>query len=130
MILDTSFLIDLMNEKEKAIKKLDEIEKQGKSWGVPAPTLIELWRGAKRSKKSKEEIKLIQETLENQMILKLDEESAKISAEIESELLDKGKPIDMIDCMIAGIAKKTNETLLTDNIKHFSQIENLEIETY
>ncbi len=49
---------------------------------------------------------------------------------IYGELLAKGETIDPEDAMLAGIAKSHHEKVLTRNVKHFSRIEGLTIETY
>lgn len=38
--------------------------------------------------------------------------------------------INIEDIMLAGIALTHNESIITRNIKHFSKIEGLKIETY
>ncbi|MBS3136929.1 hypothetical protein J4232_00725 [Candidatus Woesearchaeota archaeon] len=42
----------------------------------------------------------------------------------------RGIPINPQDSMIAGIAIRNNESVLTRNTKHFERIDNLTIETY
>jgi predicted nucleic acid-binding protein len=63
-------------------------------------------------------------------MLPLDLESAFLAGDIQKELIRKGEIIDPEDCMIAGIALKSNEPLLTRNLKHFKRIPGLQVETY
>ena len=54
-------------------------------------------------------------------------EAAKISA----DLLKKGKPIDDNDCLTIAIMKKNNiKKIITRNVKHFSQIQDIKIISY
>jgi len=42
MILDTTFLIDLMKSKAEAVQKLKQLEQRGKTLYITAPTIYEL----------------------------------------------------------------------------------------
>ena len=64
------------------------------------------------------------------VLLDLDFESAKIGGKIHAELYSLGMPIQPEDSMIAGICLKNNKKILTRNVKHFSRIKNLQVETY
>ncbi len=72
----------------------------------------------------------IAKVLESQMILDLDKESAEKAGEIDGLLIKEGKGIEPEDCMIAGIAKHHQETILTRNLKHFGRIKGISLETY
>ena len=53
------------------------------------------------------------------------------AAKISSLLMKKGKPIDDNDCLTIAIMKKNNiKKIITRNVKHFSNIENIEIINY
>ncbi len=45
MILDTTFLIDLMKEDPSAVRKLEEIERDRITQNIASPTLYELYVG-------------------------------------------------------------------------------------
>lgn len=58
MILDTSFLIDLLRGKDQKVKeKVEKIDSEFGMKTVTSITIMELWRGAIRSIKSEEEKK-------------------------------------------------------------------------
>ena len=126
--LDTSFLVDFLKGKVNFSELTDELERGGVAF-IPAPALMELWLGALLSKVPEEEKERIRTTLAYFPILPLDEETAKESAEIESELLKKGQIIQTEDIMIAGIARKNNESLLTRD-SDFTRISGLKVLTY
>ena len=50
------------------------------------------------------------------------------AAEIFVRLSTDGKMLELMDIMIASIAITNNETLITNNIKHFDRIKELKIE--
>ena len=128
MIFDTCFIIDILKGDNNAVRCLENLERTSESKVVAAITIHELWRGLGiLNIKEKEEIKDILQTI---TVLPLDLESAKISGEIERRLLGENISIDPEDAMIAGIAIKNNQKLLTKNLKHFSKIKGLKIESY
>ncbi len=130
MILDTSFVIDVMEEKEEAVLKLKEIIKSGDLQLITSLTIFELFTGLARSKRPTEERNKITKVLEGQNIISFDKESAEIGGEIDGKLIADGNGINIVDSMIAGIALIKKEKIVTRNIKDFSRIKNLEIETY
>ena len=48
----------------------------------------------------------------------------------QSALLEKGKPVGFTDAMIASHALMIDATLVTNNQKHFSQVEDLRLENW
>ena len=128
MIFDTCFIIDLLKGDNNAVRYLEKLERTSESKIIAAITIHELWRGLGiLDIREKDEIKEILQTI---TVLPLDLESAKISGEIERKLLKESIVIDPEDAMIAGIAIKNNQRLLTRNLKHFSKIKSLKIESY
>ncbi|MEK6963364.1 MAG: type II toxin-antitoxin system VapC family toxin [Nanoarchaeota archaeon] len=130
MILDTSFIIDVMNKKAEAIKKIRELEENKKTYLVTSLTIFELFSGVGQSKKPDEEKTKIKEVLGSGYILPLDEDSAREGGFIHGQLRKEGTPIGTADCMIAGITLINNEKLLTNNVKDFKKIKGLELVTY
>jgi len=130
MILDTDFVIDVMKNDEAAVKRLKELVSRGEPQVITTPTMFELYSGVIRSKKKDEEKQKILDVLSNLIIWNLDSESAKNGGEIDGRLSVEGQKIDIIDSMIAGIAFAHQEKILTRNIRHFSKIIGLKIETY
>ena len=62
-------------------------------------------------------------------IIPLDVESAEKSGKINGTLIKKGIKIQLVDCMIAGIAINYNISLLTKD-SDFERIDGLKIEKY
>lgn len=97
---------------------------------VSSPSIFELYVGVSLSKKAGEEISKIISVIESLPQLPLDIESAKAASAIYGVKLRTGSKIDLEDAMIAGICKTHNETLITRNIKHFTNIIGVNIVTY
>ncbi len=130
MIADTTFIIDLMNNDERAVAKLQELIKRSEPQSVTALTIFELFSGLARCNKPAEERNKIMKTLSGQLVVHLDSDSAEKGGEIDGSLIKEGKGIDAIDCMIAGIALIKNDIILTRNVKDFSKIKGLNFELY
>lgn len=130
MIFDTSFIIDLMNNKKEAIDKLKEITKNDDIGTATTLSIFELFTGLAISKKPLEEKNKITSVLDGQLVIPLDRDSAEKAGEINGKLISESNPIDIIDTMIAGIALTKKEKVLTRNIKDFSKIKGLESEAY
>lgn len=127
MIFDTTFLIDLLKNNPSAKRKAQEMDQSNQVVATTTITLYESWRGLYDAP---EKQNALNEILGELRLLTLTEKSAKKAAEIEAELIRSGEQIDAVDCMIAAIAMENRETLLTRNVRHFSRIFGLKVETY
>lgn len=129
MILDTSFVVDLMDRQPDAVNKFWVIQEQENIF-ITTPTIFELWSGIARSSRPEQEKRKVLEVLDSQLILELNEESAEEGGKIDGILINEGLRIEPEDCMIAGIAKHHQETVLTRNVKHFGRIKGISVESY
>ena len=131
MILDTSFLIDILRGENNKVKaKTLELDKRFEVKAVTSITIMELWRGAMLSNSQTKEKEKIDEILDSVLIYNFTEREAKKAGEIEAELIQQGKKIEIEDVMIAATALIRNEKVLTRNTKHFHDIWGLNIESY
>lgn len=129
VILDTSFLIDLLRGKEEVKKLWEDIERNEAKVAIATPSIMELWSGACRAKlpaKEKEKIKELGRGLE---IMSFDTKSAMEAGEIEVELMQKGLLIETEDTMIAGVARSHGERVVTSN-GHYTRIQGLQVLKY
>ncbi len=130
MILDTTFVIDVMKNEQKAIEKLQELVKKGEPQLITAITIFELFSGMAKSTKPIEERNKILTTLKEQLILHFDNDAAEKAGEVDGMLSKEGRMNDPIDCIIAGIALVKKEKVLTRNVKDFAKIRGIEVESY
>ncbi len=130
MILDTCFVIDFMDNDEKAVAKLRELELNNEPTPITSLTIFELFSGLARSSSPDKEKEKVINVLSGQTILPFDGSSAEKAGEIDGGLAKKGEKIDAVDSMIAGITIFRKEKVLTRNVKDFSKVKGLDIETY
>ena len=130
MLLDTSFLIDLMQENEEAKAKAEELTAGSVALMVGTPTMFELYLGVGLAIKSAEEREKVLEALRSLTQVHLDGASATRAGAVYAQRTKEGTSIDAEDAMIAGIAIENQQAVLTRNVKHFAGIAGLKVEQY
>ncbi|MBI2576282.1 PIN domain-containing protein [Candidatus Woesearchaeota archaeon] len=130
MILETTFLIDLLRGRQEAVSKMKELEGSHLPLFIATPSIVELWSGIVRfNRPQSEKIKILQ-TISEQLILDLTKEAAVEAGKIDGTLVKTGKEIEPEDSMIAGIAITNHEAVLTRNTEHFRRVMGLTTERY
>ncbi|MFC6939829.1 type II toxin-antitoxin system VapC family toxin [Salinirubellus sp. GCM10025818] len=130
MILDTSFLIDVMNADDAALGKVDEIEADGIEQNVPAMTLQELYIGVGASDLPERERREIEYVVESRPILPTTEEIARKAGRIDGRLRKRGERIDLGDATIGVTGVVRDEPVVTGNPEQFERIPGLDVESY
>ncbi len=97
---------------------------------VSAITVFELEYGANRSGRYETLMTIIQAFLRNVEILPFTVEAAHHSGKIRNELERQGKTIGAYDLLIAGHAQATNAVLVTNNVREFSRVKQLNVENW
>jgi predicted nucleic acid-binding protein len=129
IILDINVFGALMRSVPDAtvIRWLDR--QPAKSVWVTSITLFEtrfglalLPSGRRRQKLESEFDRLLREDLENR-VLDFDSAAAAEAASLAAARQKSGRPVDMRDTQIAGIALARHATLATRNVRHFADLE-------
>ncbi len=76
---------------------------------------------------ARQQLRQFQQLVVLHEIVPLTMESVGISAQIEADLRSRGQSIGPTDTLIAGIAIANNLQLATNNTRHFSRIEGLQL---
>lgn len=129
MILDTSFLVDVLRGAESVADLERELDERGTAT-VTSVTIMELTEGARSSDASDEERERVTELLDGLNQADFDAESAFLAGELNAELIRAGERIDVEDVMIGAIARTRDEPVLTRNEDHFDRIPELDVRTY
>jgi len=125
-VLDTNFLIDLLNDEPGTSVIADSFQN-------PKTTIInvfELYYGANCSSKPEENISKINILLKSLGILEFDRDAALKAGGIQAKLMNSGRPVDPMDVLIAGIVLANNEELITRNLDHFGRIPGLKCRSW
>lgn len=129
VLLDTSFLIDLMNGDAAAVEKSHELERDLVQQRLSSMTLFELYYGVARSEQSADERQKIENVLTSKPIHPADTAVMRKAGRLSGELMNDGTPVDDGDIIIAATAAIVDEPVLTRNIDDFERLD-VGIETY
>jgi len=125
-LVDTDWVIDHLNRKEAVREKLKELRPEGIA--VSVISLAELYEGVYYSKDPTKSQQLLEEFLTADLtLLTVDKEICKVFGRERGKLRQQKKTLDDFDLLIGSTALHHNLTLLTNNRKHFEQIEGLKI---
>lgn len=126
MLLDSAFLIDLLDKDSGAVAKLDEIEAEQMPVGIPT-LVVEV--GVGLSVASEQE--LFDDVIGSVPVLPLDRAAATRAVEIQRDLRAAGREIGAVDVMIAGTAAASSDpTVLTRNVEELERVEAIDVESY
>ena len=126
-MLDTdSFSFALRGEGRVGVRIVDHAPSE---LCVSAVTVAELRFGADRRKSTK--LHRLIDTFTNAItVAPFDEACSATFGKLASKLFAKGRPIGSYDTLIAAHAIALGVTLVTNNEKHFSQVDGLKIENW
>ena len=128
IVLDTNVLSALMQQQPDArvVAWLDQ--QAAESIWISAVTLFEaryglaLLESGRRKKLLIERFdQFLQDDLDNRVLL-FDTQAAGLAAQLAAERKARGRPVDMRDTFIAGIALAQRATLATRNTRHFDDL--------
>lgn len=129
MILDTTFVIDVLNGDPSAERRRIELDERGDA-AVSAVSVFELAEGAYLSDRTDDELATILEFLTRLHVLPVDGEIALLAGELSAELIGRGERVEAEDVLIAATAVKNDESILTRNVDHFERLEGVAVESY
>ncbi|MEQ8709981.1 MAG: type II toxin-antitoxin system VapC family toxin [Rhodospirillales bacterium] len=128
-LFDTNAVITLLGQKSEA---LTERVLQCTEGEIGLPTIVchELYFGAYKSQKTSFNLETLRLLFRDLDILSFDAEDARIAGEIRAELDKSGKPVGPYDILIAGQAKARDLVLVSNNVREFGRIADLQLEDW
>jgi len=133
-LFDTTFIIDLVAGDEGAAKKAVEIDSKASYVAISAVTAQEYLRGVYYLYlDSQDLVKKLEEArkdLSRFEIIPFDFEIAEVAARIDAKLARLGTSIGYADVIVAATAISRDLILVTRNVKHFSKIPEIRVESY
>jgi tRNA(fMet)-specific endonuclease VapC len=125
-LIDTNILSFFFRNHSLVVERFQAYLNDHDKINISIITYYEIVSGLKH-RDAQKQLTSFQEFVSYNTVLPLSTSSATISADIYANLRNKGTPIDDIDILIAGIAIANNLIIITNNIRDFGKIENLEI---
>jgi len=132
ILLDTTFLIDLLKERKNAVDKAVELVVRD-SLATTNINIYELLIGIFSIKDIDygEKLRDAEKLFDRLNVLNLDRLSAIKAAKIGGELMQKGQMIGDTDNIIAGIAIANKiDIIITRDKEHFSRVKGIKAEGY
>ena len=125
-LIDTNILSFFFRNHSLVVERFQAYLNDHDKINISIITYYEIVSGLKH-RDAQKQLTSFQEFVSYNTVLPLSTSSATISADIYANLRNKGTPIDDIDILIAGIAIANDLIIITNNIRDFGKIENLEI---
>ncbi|MBD2456757.1 type II toxin-antitoxin system VapC family toxin [Nostoc sp. FACHB-87] len=126
-LLDTNICIALLKADTQAVSKFNLYFSQ---CYLSTIIVAELYKGVYYSQKLTKNQETLQQFLELLIIEPFDIDAACEFGKIQSELKTMGKPTGELDALIAAVARSRDDILVTNNIKDFINIPNLQLENW
>ena len=127
-LIDTDILTFYMKGDESVKNKVEEylVNRGFEHLNFSEITYYEIKAGLEY-KQAQKQLRLFDDFASNSRIIKLTKRSLDISAKVYGILRRKGIEIGTPDLLIAGIAIENGFTLVTNNEKHYTPIEGLNL---
>jgi predicted nucleic acid-binding protein len=113
MLLDMSFLIDVMAGRPAAVALAKAIDSEGEALRLPAPALFELWVGAARAVGRSGERQPLEELETAYEVVGFTSADARSAGTLQAILHRSGKALGTVDAQLAGMALARSEVLVT-----------------
>ena len=129
MLLDTSFVIDLLHGDEGAVETARELETDLVQQRLSSTTLFELYYGVARATDSEVERESVEDLLASKPIHPADTAVMRKAGRLAGELQTDGTPVGDGDVIIGATAEVLEEPVLTRNVEEFERL-GVETEPY
>jgi tRNA(fMet)-specific endonuclease VapC len=124
--LDTNIISYFLKNDSSIVQKIKEESDKQNKFIVPPLVYFEIQNWLMKNR-SRNKMEIFQKICADQGIGVLDKDILDIAIIEKLKLQEKGFSIDDSDLLIAAYCLKHKFTLVTNNTKHFKNIENLEI---
>jgi hypothetical protein len=119
VLLDTTFLIDLMRGDTDAVEKATELEANLVQQRLSSMTLFKLYYGVARSNQSDEERNRVETVLSSKPVYPADTAVMRKAGRLSGELANDGNTVADGDVIIGATADVVDEPVLTRNTTDF-----------
>jgi tRNA(fMet)-specific endonuclease VapC len=128
-LLDTDICSFVMKRRFPAL--VERVRRFGyRELTVSAVTAFELEFGARRSGRYEALMRVISAFLDNVEVLPFDHRAAGQAGAIRADLAAENAMIGAYDLLIAGHARASRSTLVTNNVREFSRVRDLQVENW
>lgn len=126
MLLDSTFLIDLLDRRDAATTKLEELVETDTPISVSTLSVYEVGLGLQESEREE-----FDEILASVVVLPFGLGESYRALSIQRTLSDRGEPIGDVDSLIAATAAESADPrVLTRNVDEFTRVEGVDVVMY
>lgn len=129
MLLDTSFLIDLMDGETAAVETARQLEADLVQQRLSSMTLFELYYGIARAAETDDERERVENVLASKPVHPADAAVMRKAGRLAGRLQNRGDPVGDGDVIVAATAAVLEEPVLTRNVEDFRRLD-VDVETY
>jgi tRNA(fMet)-specific endonuclease VapC len=129
-LLDSSIASDYINRRNRVYERARDEVLKGNPVGIGTPVLAELVSGIERSASRDRNYKTLQIALNSLRIWPFDRATAFECGRIHSELLRNGRPMQLVDIMIAAIASTLGNTIVVSKDSDLFDVPGLTVENW
>ena len=126
-LIDTDWAIHFLNRQERFRQRLEEHAAHG--LGLSIISLAELYEGIAWSNNPERNTQGLHDFLEFVSVIGIDDSTCQIFGKERGRLRTMGKRLSDFDLLIGATALQHGLTLLTNNRRHFENIEGLRMES-
>ncbi|WP_254544554.1 PIN domain-containing protein [Halomarina pelagica] len=126
MLLDSTFLIDLIDRDPDAKAKLDELAEASTPVAFSVLTAFEVGVGLHGT----DERERYERIVAAMTVVPLGRAATRRAISIQRTLRSRGEEIGSVDALIAGTAAERDENVLTRNVDEFERVGEIAVETH
>jgi tRNA(fMet)-specific endonuclease VapC len=126
-LVDTDWAIDYLNGRDQTRRRLEKLADGGLALSIIS--LAEIYEGVLYSKDPEKNERGLRNLLLYVTVANIDEQTSRLFGKERGRLRAIGQRVADFDLLIGVTARRYDLTLLTNNRRHFENIEGLQIET-
>jgi len=131
VLLDTTFLSDVVRKKPEAVKVLEAMVERGERLSTSSLNLAELYAGVFLLPDPAAHLAAAEQIVEALVLFDFDARAARTFGEIDAHLSATGTVIPAKDLLIASVALSHGEhEVLTRNQKDFARVPGIQVRAY
>lgn len=134
MIVDTSFVLDVIDDVDEAVALERQLEEEGVPLVIPTMTVLELYIGVGKVANSYKERRVVDAVLDSYPLVEMSPSISRRAGRLLGERMaeteeGEGPGIGKGDAAIAATAIERDEPVLAGD-RHFEKIPGVEVEMY
>src|SRR5687768_9825711 len=129
-LLDSGIASDFVNRRRGVFERARTEVARGNVIGVATPVLAELAAGIERSATRERNMKSLRAALNSWKLWTFDDRAAFEYGRINADLLRRGRPIQVVDVMLAAVAFSLGNCVVVTTDSDLTAIDKLRVENW